>query len=127
LRKLLFLVFLLLLAGCHKQPANRVLPQRSPDGRYVFDFDRGVPVIKEDRLLVLRDEAAPFRENPDLYWLWDGEGRLWIYDDASKRVYYYQKTPEGWRRYYWSGERSDHPESDLLPPLGLYPPCPTRH
>ncbi len=118
---------LILLAGCEKPPANRVLPQRSPDGGYVFDFERGVPVIKEGRRLALRDESAPFRKNPDLYWLWDEENRLWVYDDAGKCVCYYEKTPSGWRRHYWSGKRSTNPENDLLPPLGLYPPCPTRH
>jgi len=116
-----------LLAGCASVPANRRLPQRSPDGVYVFDFERGVPLIRRGRRVELRDEAAPFRKNPDLYWLWDGDDRLWVYDDAGKRVFYYQRGPEGWRRYYWTGERSAEPEHDLLPPLGLYPPCPTSH
>ena len=118
-------VLVLLLSGCAAPPANRVLPQRSPDGRYVFDFDRGVPRIREGRRTVLQDGADPFRKAPDLYWLWDDGDRLWLYDDAAKRVGYYERTPGGWRRRTWSGKRSAHPERDLLPPPGLYPPCPT--
>ncbi len=119
------LVLLLLLAGCRAVPANRVLPQRSPDGAYAFDFDRGVPVIREGRRTVLRDDRAPFRKGPEVYWLWDAGGRLWVYVAPENAVYYYERTPEGWRRRVWTGERSAHPERDLLPPTGLYPPCPT--
>ena len=123
----LLLILLLLLAGCRSVPTNRVLPQRSPDGRYVFEFSGGVPQIRAGRRLELRDETAPFRKNRHLYWLWDENDRLWLYQDDTKKVYYYQRDPGGWRRYFWSGKRSRHPERDLLPPLGLYPPCPTQH
>lgn len=118
----LLLVLLATLAGC-RRPPNRALPQPSPDGRYVFNFERGAPVIREGRVRVFRDTAPPFRKTPDLYWLWDAGDRLWIYDDAAKHVFYYERTPTGWRRRRWSGVRSAHPERDLLPPLGLYPPC----
>lgn len=116
----------LLLAGCAAPPANRVLPQRSPDGRYAFDFDRGIPLIREGRRMALRDEAAPFRKGPDLYWLWDEADRLWLYRASDGAVGYYTRDAEGWRRHVWTGERSARPERDLLPPLGLYPPCPSR-
>jgi len=126
LLRLLF-VLALLLAGCRHPPANRVLPQRSPDGRYLFDFEKGTPLIRAGKKLLLRDQNAPFRQNPHLYWLWDDADRLWVYDDAGKRVYYYQRQADAWRRHYWSGRRSAHPERDLLPPAGLYPPCPAQH
>ena len=121
----LLLVLLLLLAGCRHVEPNRALPQKSPSGRYVFDFSGGVPELRAGGRVVLRAAAAPFRKNPHLYWLWDDADRLWIYDETSKRVYYYQRGAHGWRRRYWSGKRSAHPERDLLPPLGLYPPCPS--
>lgn len=58
-----------------------------------------------------------------VYWVWDAQDRLWIYNSDSARVSFLRRTVDGWQTVTWGYSRTRDAEftENLQPPEALYP------
>ncbi len=69
-------------------------------------------VLAADGQRLFRDEEGfPARFN--VYWGWDDEQRLWVYNTDDGGVWVYSEGPDGWGREAW------RPDGELEPPAGI--------
>lgn len=125
-------LWLLVLAGlvlpAAARPPNKQNPTRSPDGHYEARFsspDGGWKIVITDRQSKAKwKEETPFLSHLQIYWHWDANNRLWIYNSDDGRVHYLETANEGWRLHEWNGNlgRKNNTEVIPPPPYDLYPP-----
>ena len=57
-------------------------------------------ILAADGHLLFRDpQGFPARFN--VYWGWDDQQRLWLYNSDDGRVWIYAQGPQGWARQEW--------------------------
>lgn len=124
----LWLLFLLgALLPALPQAPNKQNPARSPDGQFEARFTSPAPgwdvVIRERRSGKKWKEETPFLPHLQIYWRWDAENRLWIYNSDDGRVHYLQAAEGAWsmHEWGWGGAPSSESASELRPPNELYP------
>lgn len=125
-------LWLLVLSGlvlpAATRPPNKQNPALSPDGHYQARFsspEGGWKIVIVDRQGDGKwTEETPFLPHLQIYWHWDAENRLWIYNSDDGRVHYLSTTGAGWRMNEWSGNLGAPalPEPKPNPPVELYPP-----
>lgn len=107
------------------QPVNRRSPATSPDGNLILS----VPIEKNLWRVTIRDQKGNviYRDAPgfgglfNVYWIWDRQNRVWLFDSDTSYVYYWENTPRGWRKVQWGyGHTREVPEV-IEPPEALYP------
>lgn len=115
----------LLVAARMPQPPNQQDPAVSPSGSYVLTMpiERNLwHVTIQDRRgkLLFRDDSE-FIGQLSVYWAWDDQDRVWLFNSDDSAVYFWERTPQGWRRTRWGhGHKREIPR-DLAPPAVLYP------
>lgn len=105
----LYLLAFLSLACCRESSGQRQgLP--SPSGVYVLS----VPVERDAerrqvwRLTIADREGKVLFKDPysgpaalNVYWTWDADERAWLYSSDSGRVFFYERTRDGWQESEW--------------------------
>jgi len=56
-----------------------------------------------------------------VYWVWDKEDRVWLYNSDTSKVFYWELTEGEWVKIRWGYGRTKEVEGDLKPPSELYP------
>ncbi len=98
--------------------------QASPDGAFVVkvpivgaegrDFaSYWTPRIEAAGGEVVFEDSLGFPARFNVYWGWDDQQRLWLYNTDDGLVWIYAAGPEGWARSAW--ERQD----ELIPPAEI--------
>lgn len=135
--KLLLLWFLasLTLFGCFQttSPPNQIQPLTSPGGKFVLT----VPIEKRSGCnarvwkvtisdgqgkQLYKDNDSEFVGNLQVYWVWDKEDRVWLYNSDTSKVFYWELTEGEWGKVRWGYGRTKEVGGDLKPPSELYPP-----
>lgn len=68
-----------------------------------------------------RDEASDFAGTMNVYWTWDGYGRIWLYNSDDGRVWFFERRGAVWTKNLWGAGTTRDISRELLPPAGLFP------
>lgn len=106
-------------------PPNQQPKLVSYDRKYTMKMDmkhnRWIVSIYDERGNKLYcDDNSSLRGQLNVYWTWDHDDRLWLYNSDDSFVYYWAKSPMGWKKVCWSSE-SDKNIRRFYPPKALYP------
>jgi len=106
------------------------LPNQQPklvscDSKYTMYMDmkdnRWVASIYDEQGKKLySDDNSDFHGQFNVYWTWDDDDRLWLYNSDDSLVYYWIRARGEWQKICWSTE-SDKNVHDFYPPKALYP------
>lgn len=106
------------------------LPNQKPslvshDKKYIMKMDMLhnrwiVSIYDTDGKKLYSDNNSDFHGLFNVYWIWDNNNRLWLYNSDDSFVYYWIKSPNGWKKICWSTE-SDKKVHKFYPPKALYP------
>jgi hypothetical protein len=115
----------LLIAAWMPQPPNRRTPAVSPSSAYVLTMpiEQGLwrVTIRDRKGKLLYRDDSEFIGQLSVYWTWDDQDRVWLYNSDDSAVYFWEKTPHGWRRIHWGHGRKREIPRELTPPAALYP------
>ena len=123
-------ILLLLLAGTllpkGPQKPNHLNPAPSPDGRYEARFSSPSPgwdiVVVDTTTGNKWKEETPFMPHLQIYWRWDANNRLWIYNSDNAGVHFLEPNVEGWTLKDWGwSHTAASGMGHLTPPAELYP------
>jgi len=131
---LALLIVFPLLAGCVQLPSkpNQRSPLVSPSGKYVLT----VPLEQNPRrgnhtywTVTISDseKEALFKDDSDfvallnVYWCWDSEDRVWLFNSDTGTVYFWEKFDNGWRKVEWGYGKTKQIAREIIPPKELYP------
>ncbi len=128
-------LLVVLIAGCSPQPMpiNQQQPLTSPSGSYILTvpIEKNpaynntsvwkVTITDKTRNLLYKDEASEFVGNLKVYWQWDEDDRVWLYNSDTGYVYFWEQDNNVWVKTLWGSGRTRQIERDLTPPAELYP------
>lgn len=119
------LVVLPILGVRPPQPANKKNPAVSPSGLYKATISSPTPnwIVRIDD-----DAGRTFKEETDfvshlnIYWIWDSNDRLWIYNSDDGQVHSWARNSDGaWNHVKWGSARRGGTGWTNSPPDALYP------
>lgn len=126
----MFVVLVGALVGC-RPPASRRNQKprtRSPNGKYVLTLPieaqttnpryKGTRVWKvtiadASGTVLYKDEQSTMVGNLNVYWGWDGQNRVWLYNSDDGAIWRWEFTAEGWEKI--RSQRSDGIPEWILP------------
>lgn len=131
LRSFLYLIpciLLLILAVFGPKPPqkpNQKTPSTSPSGAYVLT----VPIkhgcwtvtISDPQGNVLYKDESDFMGHFNVYWCWDAEDKVWLYNSDDGRVYFWENINGKWRKDKWGHSHTKESDRDIHPPEQVYP------
>lgn len=65
-----------------------------------------------------QDAESHFNRAMKVYWYWDTDDRLWLYNSDDGRVWYWELVDGRWTKNPWDGDKPSLPR----PPRAVYPP-----
>lgn len=106
------------------QKVNRQRPALSADGNYtaVVSAPGHYWTIE-----ISGTDGSKFKETTDfvghlsVYWLWDANGRLWIYNSDDGAVHFWERNTEFWQHKEWGWGGVKQIAMEVQPPSDLYP------
>jgi hypothetical protein len=120
----------LVIIQCFALPKAPELPNQQPrlasgDKQYTMHMDMKdnrwtVSIYDRHGKKLYTDSDSDFRSQCNVYWMWDSENRLWLYNSDDSFVWYWTKTQTGWKKVYWGNGIEEKKES-FYPPKALYP------
>ncbi|MEN6576435.1 MAG: hypothetical protein ABFD90_08835 [Phycisphaerales bacterium] len=122
-----------------EQKANQREPLPSPSGRYVLTvpierssshkgpLGYGMPfwhvtISDSNETVLYRDPNEDFHGIHNVYWVWDDQDRVWLYNSDDGAEYFYERTDSAWRRSRWRDGKPGQGVQRAAPPNALYPP-----
>lgn len=112
------------------QKPNQVQPLKSPSGKYTLrmpktgaflgDYRWQLKIYGPWRRLEYADDSD-FSGILSVYWVWDNEDRVWLYNSDDGYVYYWAKENGQWRRHLYEGSNGREVLADIRPPRALFP------
>ena len=66
-------------------------------------------------------DSVCFPARFNVYWGWDAQQRLWVYNSDDGRVWIYAEGPEGWDRQAWERDGELEPPAELRAKLSDAP------
>ena len=137
-RCLALLLFLVVTLSCGQtrspSPLNQQQPLPSPSGQYVLTvpIEEGlaydnfqvwqVTIADAQGNLLYKDEQSRFVGTLNVYWVWDADDRVWLYNSDTGRVFFWEPGDGTWVKTEWGYGRVREIERDVEPPPELYPP-----
>jgi hypothetical protein len=111
--------------------AGQVQPLESPDGSAVLTVpiepgSDGLPawvvtLTGRSGETLYRDEASDFACTLNVYWTWDADGRVWLYNSDDGRVWFFERRGAVWTKNLWGAGTTRLTVRNLMPPAGLFP------
>jgi len=127
-----------LAAGCrdhecarYYMPANKIQPLLSPGSGFVLTVPHvadstgntywRVTIADSSGAVVYVDTESDFVGNLNVYWIWDADGRVWLYNSDDGTVHFYTDESGSWEHVIYGP--AGHPSSEGMPdpPDGLLP------
>ncbi len=113
-------------------PAGQVQDLASTDGsllvRVPIEAQQGrdfatywVPEIRDAAGLVLLRDELGFPARFNVYWAWDGQQRLWLYNTDDGTVWVYAAAASGWARQPWERGSGQEPPPEIRARLARAP------
>jgi hypothetical protein len=104
----------------------------SPSGKYILSVPiehdprrHNLPywrvTISDASKNVLIKDDSDFVAQLNVYWLWDSEDRVWLYNSDTSRVYFWELSEGKWRRVAWGYGKTKETAREVYPPSELYP------
>ncbi len=137
-RYLALLLFLVVTLSCGQtrstSPPNQQQPLPSSSGQYVLTvpIEEGlaydnvqvwqVTIADAQGNLLYKDEQSQFVGTLNVYWVWDADDRVWLYNSDTGRVFFWELVGGVWVKTEWGYGRVREIERDVEPPPELYPP-----
>ena len=136
----ILLLVALLASGCRSSndtPVNWQQSLASPSGRYtltvLIEENQVNPTYSGTKVwkvtisnavdqVVYKDDASEFVGSLMVYWLWDPEDRVWLYNSDTGAVYFWELTDHEWVKTKWGAGQEREIDRELVPPAELYPP-----
>ena len=133
-RLLIWITIVVTYMGCtsHRAtPPNQREPLTSPSGKYVLRMpivQRNLPaqygptnvwtvtISKPDGTLVYEDLKSDFLGHFNVYWCWDQNDRVWLYNSDDGRVWYWENVGGTWIKTELSKTNPT-----VTPPTEVYP------
>ncbi len=120
------------------QKPNQREPSTSPSGAHVLtvpiersETDKGsfgygfpywrVTISDPNGNLLYRDAEDKFAGIRRIYWVWDANDIVWLFDSDDSGVYFYRRTEGQWSRDRWGSGKTGRVELGIAPPVSLYP------
>ncbi len=130
----LMLIFILL----PKPPSlpNQTQDKTSPSGKYVLSVPikkntsvprmHGIRVWKvtiknRDGKIEYVDNDSTFTGLLNVYWFWDDQDRVWLYNSDTSDVYFWRKEGINWMKYHWGYGHTKEFTEEIVAPASLYP------
>jgi hypothetical protein len=121
-----------------QEKPNQKRSQVSPSGRYVLSvpiersqrqkgpLGYGMPywhvtIADPNGRVLYRDPDEEFDGLHTVYWVWDEQDRVWLFNSDDGSVYFYEEADATWSKGKWGQGRTGHVERDIAPPEALYP------
>ncbi len=122
----LALVALLHLIPPPPPPVNQQFPAVSATGAYqarVTAEERfWIVEIQNSHGETLYKQPTDFVSHLNVYWIWDNDDRLWLYNSDDGWVHYWHAIPEGeWEHVIWDSSDVEKPDPTVDPPNALFP------
>ncbi|HBC87268.1 MAG TPA: hypothetical protein DCZ94_09960 [Lentisphaeria bacterium] len=115
---------------------NQVQSLVSPSGKFVLtvpiekrqENDTGrrwiVTIHDAKGVLMYRDSTSKFVPMLNVYWKWDSEDRVWLYNSDDSRIWFWVMDGAEWVKEEWGYRDTKVTKRDVLPPEDLKPPSP---
>ncbi len=129
-RLIIIAVLVATLVGCRlpAPPDNQKQKTTSPNGKYVLtlpiEAQTTNPKYKDTRVwkvtiadtsgtVLYKDEQSTMVGNLTVYWGWDDQNRVWLYNSDDGAVWRWELTSEGWKKI--RSQKSDGIPEWVLP------------
>ena len=106
------------------QPINQQFPAISPSKKYQASF-----TSPDDywHLKITGTDIQSFEKTTtyighfSIYWLWDNDDRLWVYNSDVQFLYFWHFVDGNWVEAEYGLEGEKNPSFDFSPPEDVYP------
>lgn len=122
-------------------PPNQQQGSPSPSGKYVLFVPNNersenptyaqlevwkVTIKDTEGNVLYRHEESDFLSHLSVYWTWDADDRVWLYNTDDGNVHFWESNGEVWSHSAWGYGRSTRSmhktiDRDIAPPDSLYP------
>ena len=132
-----FLIAALLVAtgSCTREPAppNRQQNLKSPSGAHVVTMMKGrdpnlpatnvwvVSIRDPSGAIEYQDFDSHFIWTLNVYWIWDADDRLWLYNSDDGRVWYWERVDGKWTKNRLRQRHEPPTGPQPNPPPEVYP------
>jgi hypothetical protein len=106
------------------QKINQQRPAVSPSGDYTaFVAAPG----KYWKIRIKGKDGSEFEETTDfvghlnVYWHWDDQGRLWVYNSDDGTVHFWHRDGQTWKHVAWGSAGQPRTSLDAQPPEAVFP------
>lgn len=134
MKKILLLIGILFVAGCSSRvtPINQQQDVASQTNTYKLSVpnEKGsdghkywfVTIEDLEGTQLYKDTDLEFVGNLNVYWVWDGSDRVWLYSTDTGRVYVWIYEDEQWNKHFWGHAKDKRVyRESIKPPLELFP------
>lgn len=129
-RTIAFLLPLMLVVGLPyvgvrpPQKINQQRPSVSPSG----DYSAFVSAPGDNwKIRIKGKDGSDFEETTDfighfnVYWHWDDQGRLWIYNSDDSALHFWHRDGDTWKHVEWGWGREKKTSIEAQPPEAVFP------
>lgn len=127
-----------LAAGCrdhecarYAMPDNQIQPMLSPDSGFVLTVPHvadstgnafwRVTIADTTGTVVYVDTGSVFVGNLNVYWMWDCNGRAWLYNSDDGIIHFYSNESGAWVHTVYGAVGNPRVQGLPEPPDGLLP------
>ncbi|HRY61722.1 MAG TPA: hypothetical protein P5266_05940, partial [Candidatus Fermentibacter sp.] len=127
-----------LAAGCrdhecarYSMPENKIQPLFSPDSSLVLTVPQvedslghlfwRITIADTTGAVVYVDTESEFVGNLNVYWKWDPDGRVWLYNSDDGIIHFYSDEPGRWQHAVYGPVGNPLEQGLPEPPDGLLP------
>ena len=80
-----------------------------------------VTISDSKGIVVYRDEEESFPGQFNVYWAWDDQDRVWLFNSDDGCVYFWELAGGTWEKQMWGYWKTRQIETSISPPLSSIP------